>query len=310
MADKKKIGILSAKTTEKFLDMVIENAPLLKLVTVARVTLPTGTYPVVTMAQNKTRGFTNAHNNSTGRQTIATLQSLNAADVNYSVKELVLPLLLQDSYTEDMESTPEKVAEMFAKVFAKDVQKMAIAGDVDIEPAEEGAPTDEETMLAVLDGMVKQMVTLGATVEYTDAENTVNKKLMKLLKGCPDDFLANPDSKVYISPTDMNTLWDEAVTTKTLIKERDGRLYFRGKYEFVEVPGLAEGCILFGDMTGVLVVLMRDVTLETQRYPEARGTKAVLSTRVDVVVHPFVNMRMLVPEPEEPEAPPAGGGGE
>jgi hypothetical protein len=102
----------------------------------------------------------------------------------------------------------------------------------------------------------------------------------------------------------MNLLWDEVTTTKPLVKERDGKLYFRGKYELVEVSGIPQNCILFGDLTGLLVPLSREVYLETQRYPEARGTKAVLSARIDcgASLHQHAN---AVAEPAEPE-----GGGE
>ncbi len=300
----KNLGLLSAKTVDKFLDMVIKNAPILGLCTCPKVDLPIGTYPVVSMAQHKTRGFSNAHNNTTGRQTVATLQNLNAADVSYSVKELVLPLVIPDSYAEDMGTTPEKIAEMFAKIFANDLSEMILVGDIDLEPADADAPTDREIMLAILDGIVKQMTAAGNTVTYGDTESTVSKKIIKLINGCPDAYLVNPDSKIFISPSDMNLLWDEVTTTKPIIKERDGKLYFRGKYELMEIAGLPQNCILFGDMTGLLVPLSREAYLETQRYPEARGTKAVLSVRMDCVIHPYINLRMLVAEPEAP----AGGG--
>lgn len=302
------LGLLSAKTADKFLDMIIANAPILGLCTCPKVDLPIGTYPVVSMAQYKTRGFSNAHNASGGRQTVATLQNLNAADVSYNVKELVLPIVIPDSYAEDMGTTPEKIADMFAKIFAKDLSALILNGDTELEEEDEGNPTDREVMLKILDGMLKQMAAAGHTVTYGDDETTVAKKIIKLINGCPDDYLVNPASKIFISPTDMNLLWDEVTTTKPLIKERDGKLYFRGKYELMEVAGLPQNCILFGDMTGLLVPLSREVYLETQRYPEARGTKAVLSCRIDCAVHPYINMRMLVAEPEEPEAPPAGGG--
>jgi hypothetical protein len=258
----KNLGLLSAKTVDKFLDMVIKNAPILGLCTCPKVDLPIGTYPVVSMAQYKTRGFSNAHNNSTGRQTVATLQNLNAADVSYNVKELVLPLVIPDSYAEDMGTTPEKMAEMFAKIFAKDISELVLVGDTELEPAGETA-TDREIMLTILDGIQKQMTAAGNTVTYGSTETTVTKKIIKLISGCPDDYLVNPDSKIFISPTDMTLLWDESSTTKPIIKERDGKLYFRGKYELMEIAGLPQNCILFGDMTGLLVPLSREAYLET-----------------------------------------------
>lgn len=304
MANKtgKNIGLLSAGTVDKFLDMVIENAPILKLCTTPKVDLPIGTYPVVSMAQYKTRGFSNAHNASGGRQAVATLQNLNAADVSYNVKELVLPLVIPDSYAEDMGTSPEAIAKMFAKIFAKDLSQLVINGDTELEPAADVA-TDREVMLTILDGILKQMDAAGKVVSYGATETTVQKKILKLINGSPDDFLVNPDSRLLISPTDMNLLWEEATTTKPIVKERDGKLYFRGKYELVEIAGLPQNSILFGDLTGLLVPLSREAYLETQRYPEARGTKAVLSVRLDCNIHPYINARVLVPEAEVVELP-------
>lgn len=295
----KNLGLLSPKTTDKFLDMVIANAPILGLCTCPKVELPIGTYPVVSMAQYKTRGFSNAHNASGGRQTVATLQNLNAADVSYNVKELVLPIVIPDSYAEDMGTTPEKIAEMFAKIFAKDLSDLVLNGDVELEPAIPETPTDREIMLTILNGLENQMSTLGKTVTYGATESTVSKKIIKLINGSPDDYLVNPATKIFISPTDMNLLWEEVTTTKPIIKERDGKLYFRGKYELMEIAHLPQNRILFGDITGLLVPLSREVYLETQRYPEARGTKAVLSVRLDCQIHPYINMKMLVEEPVE-----------
>ncbi|HHV36991.1 MAG TPA: phage major capsid protein [Candidatus Cloacimonetes bacterium] len=303
----KNLGLLSAKTTDKFLDMVIANAPILQLCTAPKVDLPIGTYPVVNMTQYKTRGFSNAHNANGGRQTVATMQNMNAADVSYAVKELVLPLIIQDSYAEDMETSPEKIAEMFAKVFAKDLSQLIINGDTELEQAGDTA-TDRETMLKILDGLLKQMVTAENVVEYGATQNTVEKKIIKLISGCPDDYLVNPDSRLIISPTDMNLLWEEATTKRPIIKERDGKLYFRGKYLIEEIGGFPQNAMIFGDLTGLLTPLSRELYLETQRYPEARGWKAVLSARLDCVIHPFINARLLVPEAEEVDPDePAGG---
>lgn len=259
------------------------------------------------MTQYKTRGFSNAHNANGGRQTVATMQNMNAADVSYAVKELVLPLIIQDSYAEDMETSPEKIAEMFAKVFAKDLSQLIINGDSELEQAGDTA-TDRETMLKILDGLLKQMVTAENVVEYGATQNTVEKKIIKLISGCPDDYLVNPDSRLIISPTDMNLLWEEATTKRPIIKERDGKLYFRGKYLIEEIGGFPQNAMIFGDLTGLLTPLSRELYLETQRYPEARGWKAVLSARLDCVIHPFINAKLLVPEAEEVDPDePAGG---
>jgi hypothetical protein len=294
--DRKALGILSPATADKFLDMVIANAPILQMCTCPKVDLPVGTYPVVTVAPYKTRSFTTAHT-SAGRQGVASLQDLSAADISYSVKELVLALKIADSYAEDMGTSTESIAEMFAKMFAKDLHEVIINGDTSLTPATQGSPTDQESVKLMLDGLLTQLkgFTVPKTVMYGQNDNTVMKKILTLVNGCPNDYLVNPNSKIYISPSDMNTLWDESTTTKPIIKERDGKLFFRGKFELVEIANLGTNSILFGDMTGLLVPLVREVYLEKQRYPEARGWKAVLSVRADVKVHPYINMRLGIP---------------
>lgn len=294
--DKKALGLLSPATTDKFLDMVIENAPILKMCTCPKVDLPVGTYPVVTVAPYKTRSFTTAHT-SAGRQGVAGLQDLVGTDISYSVKELVLALKIPDSYAEDMGTTTEKIAEMFAKMFAKDLHEAILNGDTALKPATPGSPTDHESVKLILDGLLKQLkgFTVPKTVMYGQNDSTVMKKILALVNGSPNDFLVNQNSKIFISPSDMNTLWDESTTTKPIIKERDGKLYFRGKYELIEIANLGTNSILFGDMTGLLVPMAREVYLEKQRYPEARGWKAVLSVRLDVKVHPHINLRLGVP---------------
>ena len=293
--NKRPVGLLSSVSAEKFLDMVIANSPILQLCTAPKVDIPIGTYPVVSMAAYKTRGFSNAHNATTGRQTVATLQNLSAADISYNVKELVLAVNLPDSYAEDMGTTPEAIAEMFAKIYAKDLNDLLLNGDTSLTPAIENSPTDRETVLTILNGLITQLIAKGKTSAYTSSQNTINKRIVKLLDDSPADFLVNPASKIYISPADMNALWAEVDATKPIVTHRDGKLYFRGKYEIQELLHVPANHILFGDMTGLLVPLSREVWLETQRFPEARGTKAVLSSRIDCQIHPFINMNMSIP---------------
>lgn len=283
----KPVGLLSPKSTDKFLDLVIQNTPILQRATPAKVNDPVGTYPTVAAARYKTRGFGVGHDASTGRQTVATLNNLAGTDVSYSCKELVLPLVIQDSYVEDMESDPAKIADMVAKVFAKDLQYLIINGDTD-----ETGTTDQLTVRKILNGIVKQLTGNSLTCAWATGDNTVIKKLAKLVAGAPDDIVSSPDAKIYICPSDYTSLWDDVMTNNKTIAVRDGKIWYRG-LELVELTQLPANRPIIGEMSNILVPVMREVFMETQRYPEARGFKCVLSTRIDVNQYPGANLRIL-----------------
>jgi len=281
---KKATGLLSPKSTEKFLDLVIQNTPILQRATPAKVNEAVGTYPTTAMARYKTRGYGTS---SEDRQTVATLNNLSQTDVSYSVKELVLALVIQDSYVEDMESDAAKIAEMVAKVFAKDLQYLLINGDTT-----ETGTTDILTVRKILDGIVKQVNAASLTCPWAAGDTTVIKKLNKLVAGAPDDLLTAPDTRIYICPGDYTSLWDDVMTNNKTLAVRDGKIWYRG-LELVEQTQLPPNRPMIGDMGNILVPLMREVYLEAQRYPEARGWKVVLSTRMDVNLYPGANLRIL-----------------
>ena len=181
----KMTGLLSPVTTDAFLDLVIQNTPILQEVTAVPVSLAVGTYPTVAGARYKTRGYAATQ---TGRQTVAPLTNLTQNDVQFSMTELVLPLVIQDSYLEDLGSNEDevgqKVAEMIAKLFAKDLQFLVINGDT----AATGTASDKLTLQKTLNGLVKQLDSASMTSPWVAADNTVMKKLNKLVSGCPESF--------------------------------------------------------------------------------------------------------------------------
>lgn len=281
-------GILSPETTDAFLDLVIQNTPILQEATAVPVKIGMGTYPTVAMARYKTRGFAST---SAGRQAVATLQNLTQTDVAYSVQELVLPLVIQDSYLEDLGSNEEeigqKMAEMVAKVFAKDLQYLVINGD-----AAATGSTDKILLQKTMDGLVEQLKDASATCAWASTDNTLMKKLKKLLSGSPDALIAAPNSKIYMCPGDYTTLWDEVVDGNKTLAVREGRIWYR-HMPVIEMEELPTGRPVVGDMSNLFIPLKREVYLEWQRYPEARGTKVVLSTRIDIKLYPNANLRIL-----------------
>jgi hypothetical protein len=285
----KMTGLLSPVTTDAFLDLVIQNTPILQEVTAVPVSLAVGTYPTVAGARYKTRGYAATQ---TGRQTVAPLTNLTQNDVQFSMTELVLPLVIQDSYLEDLGSNEDevgqKVAEMIAKLFAKDLQFLVINGDT----AATGTASDKLTLQKTLNGLVKQLDSASMTSPWVAADNTVMKKLNKLVSGCPESLLAVPAAKIYMSPGDYTSLWDDVVNNNKLLAVRDGQIWYR-KMPVVEIEEHPTGRPIVGDMSNLFVPLKREVYLEWQRYPEARGVKVVLSCRADVKLYPNANLRIL-----------------
>lgn len=283
--NKRQLGLLSSQTTEKFLDLVIQNTPLLSMCSVAKVNESVATYPTTAMARYKTRGFGTTV--ATGRQSVATLANLTQTDVSYSVKELVLPLVIQDSYLEDMDADGEKVAEMVAKIFAKDLQYLLLNGDT----TEDGT-TDKEVLRAVLNGLVKQLDAASYTCGWLSTDSTMLKKIKKLISGSPDGLIANPATRIYMNPSDYTELWDDVMNNSKVLAVRDGRIWYR-HMPVIEMEELPSGRPIAGDMSNLLVPLKREVSIEAQRYPEARGIKVVLSCRVDCKLYPGAHLRIL-----------------
>ncbi len=281
----KPLGLLSPKSADKFIDLVMDNTPVLKYVTPAKVVEPVATYPALAMAAYKTRGYSVS---SADRQTVAALNNLTQTDVSYSLKECVLAIILQDSYVEDNDSDAEKIATMVAKMFAKDLQYMVVNGDTSVSLS-----TDQTYVKKILDGIVKQLTTNSLTCAWLSAsDTTIAKKLNKLIIGAPDDVLVQPNTKIYIAPADYSALWDDINTNNRTIAVRDGRLWLRG-FELVELNTLPANRPIIGDLSNFLVPIGREVYLEAQRYPEARGFKVVLSVRLDVNQYPAANLRIL-----------------
>lgn len=281
---KQATGLLSPRSADKFIDLVIQNTPILGRVTPAKVSEAVATFPTIAMASYKTRGYGVT---SSDRQTLASLNNLTQTDVSYSVKELVLGLVLQDSYVEDLGTDGGIIAEMVAKIFAKDLQYLVINGDT----AASGT-TDQIIVQKILDGIVKQMDAAGLTLPWVAGDSTITKKLAKLVSGAPDDILANPNTAIYISPADYTAIWDDVMNNNKTIAIRDGKIWYRG-IELIEQTQLPSNRPIIGDMSNVLIPIMREVYMEAQRYPEARGWKVVLSTRLDVKLYPGANLRIL-----------------
>jgi len=279
--------LLSQKSADRFIEIMVENAPLLKKISFATLSTPVCEYPLLQLSRYKTRGI--------GRNVVATLQNPSDVTISFNCKEVVLPLVIPDSYAEDMNTSQTKIANYVARVFALDLQYLFLAGDTTATGI-----TDKIELSKTLDGVVKAVTASGNTVAYP-ANATPLDKLKLLIKALPDNALADPKLEIWIGSQAYTDLWDQIANNsadKALLM-KDNKIYYRAK-EVVEIPELSKIVVL--NPEHIAGGIVRDITIEQQRYPEARGNKVVLSARVDlqaVTDHMVIEGAEIVEEPAE-----------
>jgi len=260
---------LQKKSADKFIEIMKENTPLLKLISFVTMNDPVSSYPLLTLNRFKTRPV--------NRKEVATIQNVSDVMINFNAKELVLPIVIPDSYIEDMQSSHEKVANYVARIFGMDLQYLFLNGNV----ASTG--TDDKSLLArTMNGIVPQIRESGKTVTMP-ANASELEKIKTLIANTPDIALADPDLKILIGTSAYTSLWHSIATNsadKALLLH-NGKVIYRGK-EVVEIPELEK--IVLINPEHIVGGICRDITIEQQRYPEARGNKVVCSARVDFQV--------------------------
>ena len=261
---------LQKKSADKFIEIMVENTPLLKLISFTKMRDPISSYPLMTLNRFKTQPI--------GRLDIAGLNKVSDIMINFNAKELVLSLIIPDSYIEDMESSHERIANYAAKVFGMDLQYLFINGDKDVDV------TDEKTRLqSSMDGIVKQIKNAGRTLKITGQDPSELEKIKQMIMSISDTHLADPELKILIGGKAYSLLWDSINTKsadKSLLLHGD-KIIYRGK-EVIEVPELEKIVII--NPEHVVGGICRDITVEQQRYPAARGNIVVCSARVDFQV--------------------------
>jgi hypothetical protein len=262
---------LTKKSADKFIKLMVESSPLLKLISFTPMNDPISSYPLLTLSRYKTRPAT--------AKEVVDMKKVNEIMINFNAKELVLPLIIPDGYIEDMESAHEKVATYVAEVFGMDLQYLFINGDT----AATGQGESVELRKA-MDGIVKQIATSGRTLKM-GANDTVLAKLQALIKKLSSEktVIADPNLKILVGSEAYTSLWDSIATnsdSKALLMN-NGAIKYRGK-DVIEIPELEK--IIVINPGHIAAGFCRDIFIETQRYPEARGNKVVCSARVDFQV--------------------------
>ena len=261
---------LTKQSSDKFIEIMVENTPLLKLISFTKMNHPTSSYPLATLNRFKTRPV--------ARQEIAKLENLSDIMINFNAKEVVLSLVIPDSYIEDMETSHEKVGRYIAKVFGMDLQYLFINGDT-----EATGDTDQAKVKRALNGIVKQIKTAGKTFKIKGSDASELDKIHQMVSAMSDIHLADPGLKILIGAKAYTSLW-HSITTKSADKSlliHNDKIKYRGK-DVIEIPELEKIVII--NPEHVVGGICRDITIETQRFPEARGNKAVCSARVDFQV--------------------------
>lgn len=258
---------LSKQSTDKFIEIMVENSPVLKKISFSKLSTPVCEYPLLQLSRYKTRGV--------GRNTVATLQNPADVTISFNCQEVVLPLIIPDSYAEDMGTSQAKIANYVARVFALDLQYLFLAGDVDATGA-----GDKEQLQKTMDGLVKQITSSTNTVDYP-ANATPLEKIKLLIKALPDNALADPKLEIWIGSAEYTELWDQIAnnSAEKALLMKDNKIFYRAK-EVIEMPELSK--IVVMNPEHIAAGIVRDISIEQQRYPEARGNKVVLSARVDI----------------------------
>lgn len=261
-------GQLSPESAEKFIALMVENVPLFKAIHTFPAAGSTGSHPLLNVGLNKTRVI--------ARGTAATLVNAAEISLSYTLKEAVLPIVIPDSFVEDVDGDPDKIAEQVAIAYGSDLQVLLMCGDT----AHSGSG-DYHDMVVGMDGLIKKLTAYGSGSQAINCSgaSTVAGKLKLLMAGTADHLLADPARAFLVSPSNFTSLWDEHQTTKTLLKEVNGEIYYRG-CKVIQIPGVTK--IVFANPKHIIVPIKRDIFVEHQRYPEARGYKTVVSSRTDI----------------------------
>lgn len=268
------IGLLSPETADKWIDLVFNQNALLQLVTRVPMSTAKLEYPIPE--------FSRYHTRPAARTTAVTLVTPSEITISLDAKELVLPLTIPDSYAEDSGGDPEKFAAQIATAFGNDLAYLVVNGNT-ATSVPETITTEEDRrkrLIDTLDGLVTSLSAYNSASQAvnTSAQTTVSGRVKTLFAAIPDR-LEDPGMRVLVPPSDHMTLWDEYTATKTFVKEAGGKLYVKG-IECIQVAGLPR--IVVANPKHLLVGICRDIFMETQRYPEVRGFKVVVSARIDV----------------------------
>lgn len=288
MGDLINTGKLSPQEADAFIDLLVENTPLLQLMTFIKADRMKGAYPAIGAGQYNTQAFTSAMNAEGGRYTAAEVDDAGGSIVEYDLKELVLTRFVPYSFFEDTKTDTEKVAEMLAKEFGQDLQYLFLNGDTDTI-----GTTRKQKLTKAMNGIVKQLTANGLTCPWAAGDTTIVKKLDKLVAGATDNILASTNLKIFISPLDYTALWQDVQNNNKTLMVSNGKVYYRGKMEFVEVATLPEGRPIIGDMANFLGSVGRDISIDKETNAARRGILFVISCRADATQYPNANLRVL-----------------
>lgn len=268
--------LISGISTDKFLEIMQNAAPFLKEISFNKADSPTGSYPIPSLARYKSRMMS-------GRNQVANLTNMNDYTINWNLKEIVLATIIPDSYVEDSKTSGKKIANYIGNIFGLDLQYLFLNGDTETDLSSlAGEALDKATLAKSLDGIVKIIKNkVGHSINYAKTATMVDK-INNIIKAMPDNAIYDPEMKIYVGSTQFTQLWNEITTDsakKALLLTKDNKISIRQK-EVIEIPELSK--IMVINPKHIVGSLGRNMNIETQRYPEARASKVVLSARIDL----------------------------
>lgn len=169
-----------------------------------------------------------------------------------------------------------------AAAMSRDVERVVINGDI----------TSATPVLAVLDGLLVQATT--NVVPVVPSAAIAKQHLTDALKTMPSEFIVNKKQMRFFTSVDAETDWrnllaERATTVGDKFLEQDAPTLFSG-VPVVDIPlfpenlgvGANETVILLCDPKNIHVGMLRNIRITTKDHPESGEIGIYASTRFDV----------------------------
>jgi HK97 family phage major capsid protein len=273
-------GYLVAEQAKKFMEILINESRLLKMITFRPMNSP----------KMRIEGF---RFGDWVLQPGVSGQALTVGDrvkpdmhkVELDAQLFRAEVRLSDEVLEDQIERGQfknSVMNALAKALSRDVERVVILGDT----------ASATPVLAVLDGIIKQATTNVVTVSPIAA--IAKQHLTDAIKTMPSEFIVNKKSMRFFTSVDAETDWrnllaERATTVGDKFLEQDAPTLVSG-VPLVDIPlfpenlggGTNETVILLCDPKNIHVGMLRNIRIVTKDHPESGEIGIYASTRFDV----------------------------
>ena len=281
---KRNVKVLGAKAAKKFIHLVAGSTAFLESITVKPTVSPSGNVRIMDM-QNYGLTLTTRYNQ-------VSFDYDQGFNIPFAVKELVYPTILSDSDLEDMEIDPanmekmsgeggKAIAEMLAKIYALDLQDIALNGDTELAlVADPSTPAEyRQNMLRQMDGYIEKLDDDSRIIKSA-THDTIKKEIAALYEVYADDDLITSATRLWMGQADYLAAWKAVTSTTKDLIIKDQKLYY---ITTPIVPISRMNHLIIGDPAAMQIRVKNDPSIETDRSLEHRGFKYLLATKADPI---------------------------